>query len=171
MRTKVLLSALGVLALLALGAVASGCGSSDDTSSTSSSSESSESAEAAETADTTAATAPAGGEQLDIKMADYSFTPEDATAKAGSVTINAENIGKMTHELVLAKSNLDPAKLPTASDGSVDEEALDTVDEAADVPPGETGSFTADLQPGSYVMICNLPGHYAAGMYGSLTVK
>jgi uncharacterized cupredoxin-like copper-binding protein len=169
MRIKVLMSALGVLALLALGAVASGCGGSDDSSSTSSSSE--ESSEAAETADTTAATAPAGGEQLNIKMNEYDFIPNDATVKAGSLTINAENVGKMTHELVLAKTNHDPAKLPTANNGEVDEEALDVVDEAADVPPGETGSFTADLEPGSYVMICNLPGHYAAGMYGSLTVK
>ena len=30
---------------------------------------------------------------------------------------------------------------------------------------------TVDLKPGKYAVICNLPGHYAQGMYGSLTVS
>lgn len=163
MRIKFLASMLGVLALLALGAVASGCGGSDDTASSD--------PEASETAATTDATAPAGAATLTVKMNEYNFIPQDAKAKAGETTIEAENVGKMPHELVLAKSDLDPAKLPTSSNGEVDEESLDTVGEAADVAAGDTGSFTVDLQPGSYVMFCNLPGHYAAGMYGSLTVK
>jgi uncharacterized cupredoxin-like copper-binding protein len=166
MRNKFLLIAVGVIALLALGVVASGCGSSDDSASTSS-----ESAESAESSEATTSAPAAGGETLTIKMNEYNFIPADAKAKAGSVTIDAENVGKMPHELVLAKSDLDPAKLPTSSNGEVDEEALDVVGEAPDVAPGDTGSFSADLEPGSYVMLCNLPGHYAAGMYGSLTVK
>lgn len=166
MRIRFLLGALGVLAVLALGAVATGCGDSDDTSSSPS-----ESAEEAETEATTTAPPAAGGETLDIKMNEYNFIPKDAKAKSGTVTIDADNVGKLAHELVLAKSDADPAKLPTSSNGEVDEEALDVVGEAPDVAPGETGSFSADLEPGSYVMICNLPGHYASGMYGSLTVK
>ena len=166
MRIRFLLGAFGVLALLALGAVATGCGGSDDTSSSSS-----ESGEEAEAEATTTAPAAAGGETLTIKMNEYNFIPKDAKAKSGTVTIDAENVGQMTHELVLAKSNLDPAKLPTEDNGEVNEEALDVVGEAPDVAPGDTGSFSADLEPGSYVMVCNLPGHYAAGMYGSLTVK
>jgi uncharacterized cupredoxin-like copper-binding protein len=165
---KFLLSALGVLALLALGAVASGCGSSDSssTSTTSSSSESEESSEAP--GDTTAA---AGAMTVTVKMDEYKFMPDKLTVKSGSNAIEAENVGDMPHELVIAKSDLDPAKLPTTSDGSVDEEALDVIGETGDVEPGQTGVVNADLEPGSYVMICNLPGHYAGGMYGSLTVK
>jgi uncharacterized cupredoxin-like copper-binding protein len=166
MQTRFRLSALGVLVLLALGTFATGCGGTDDTSSSSS-----ESAEEAETEATTTAPPAAGGETLTIKMNEYNFIPNDAKAKSGTVTIDADNVGKLEHELVLAKSDADPAKLPTSSNGEVDEEALDVVGEAPDVAPGETGSFSADLEPGSYVMICNLPGHYAAGMYGSLTVK
>ena len=161
MRMKFLLSALGVLAFLALGAVASGCGSGDDSAATSA-----ETSEAP--ADTTAA---AGAATVSVKMNEFSFVPDELTAKAGATTIEAENVGKMAHELVLAKSDLDPAKLPTNSDGTVDEEALDVVGETGDVEPGETGVVNADLEPGSYVIICNLPGHYAGGMYGSLTVK
>jgi uncharacterized cupredoxin-like copper-binding protein len=37
--------------------------------------------------------------------------------------------------------------------------------------PGKSASHTLMLKPGAYVYICNVPGHYAAGMRGTLTVK
>lgn len=148
---------------LVSGVIATGCGG-DDNDSTSTQ---------AQTA-TTGGGAPEGA-AVEIKMGDYFYDPKDATAKAGSTTINAPNEGKVEHELVLFKTNTDPAKLPTASDGGVDEEKLDAsaqeVGEIPDVEPGETGSGTFDLTPGKYVMFCNLPGHYAQGMYGSVTVS
>ena len=43
--------------------------------------------------------------------------------------------------------------------------------EIADVEAGKTKSATNDLTPGKYAMICNVPGHYEQGMYGSVTAK
>jgi uncharacterized cupredoxin-like copper-binding protein len=90
------------------------------------------------------------------------------------VTIDAPNEGKVEHELVLFKTDMDPAKLPTEAGGAVDEEKLDKVaeeiGEIADVEPGDSKSGQFDLKPGTYVMFCNLPGHYANGMYGSVKV-
>jgi uncharacterized cupredoxin-like copper-binding protein len=124
-----------------------------------------------------AATAGGGAEAtLTIKMGDFYFSPKNATAKAGLTTIEAPNEGAMEHELVLFKTNMNPAKLPTEANGDVDEEKLDeskAADEAgeiADVEPGETKSEEFNLTPGKYVMFCNIPGHYAQGMYGTLTV-
>jgi plastocyanin len=34
-----------------------------------------------------------------------------------------------------------------------------------------TSSFKADLKPGTYTYLCEVPGHFAAGMKGTLTVK
>ncbi len=115
------------------------------------------------------------GKVLEIRMDDYSFSPSDATATAGKVTISAPNDGQVEHELVLAKTDTNPADLPTTADGEVDEAKLEAkgedAGEIADVAPQDTKQGTFKLTPGKYVMFCNLPGHYAQGMYGSLVVK
>jgi uncharacterized cupredoxin-like copper-binding protein len=145
----------GILFVL-VGALAAGCGGGGTT--------------------TTTATqeGQAGATTTEIKLGDFFFDPKNATTKAGSVTIDAPNEGKVEHELVLFKTDMDPAKLPTEAGGAVDEEKLDKVaqeiGEIADVEPGDSKSGQFDLKPGTYVMFCNLPGHYANGMYGSVKV-
>ena len=39
------------------------------------------------------------------------------------------------------------------------------------IAPGDASWVTLALKPGRYELVCNLPGHYANGMYGSLTVQ
>jgi len=36
--------------------------------------------------------------------------------------------------------------------------------------PGASGWVTVTLAPGQYELVCNLAGHYTAGMYAQLTV-
>jgi uncharacterized cupredoxin-like copper-binding protein len=128
---------------------------------------------------TTQAQAPAqpqGGGSLTISMSDYAFSPNAGTTNSGTVKISAPNQGQLPHELVLFKTNKSPGSLPTLSNGEVDEEGLEasgveSPGEIEDVGPGETKSASLKLTPGKYVMICNLPGHYKQGMYGTLTVK
>jgi uncharacterized cupredoxin-like copper-binding protein len=148
-------------ALLAFaGTLMIGCGGSDETTT--------------ETETAAAAGGAAGGKTVEIKMGDYYFDPKDATAKAGTTTIEAPNEGAVEHELVLFKTNMSPGKLPTEASGDVSEEKLDQVaeeaGEIADIESGDTGSEEFNLTPGKYVMFCNLPGHYARGMYGTVTV-
>jgi len=123
-----------------------------------------------------ASSAPAGGPStaagdLNFQMGDLFFKPDSATATAGSVKVSVENVGGSLHEWVLAKTNLAPDALPTLPNGEVDEEQLDSPGEIADIAPGEGGKTTLDLAPGKYVFFCNVPGHYAGGMYGALEVK
>ena len=42
--------------------------------------------------------------------------------------------------------------------------------EIADIAPGQTKVLTATLTAGTYTAMCNLPGHYAAGMHFQFTV-
>ena len=37
-------------------------------------------------------------------------------------------------------------------------------------PPAPRQSLDVSLKAGSYVIICNLPGHYASGMHTAFTV-
>ena len=101
-------------------------------------------------------------------MTEFAFDPKDAVAKKGRVTITAPNDGKVVHELVVLKTDADPAKLPK-KDATVDEST--SVGEIADVEPGSTKKVTLQLAAGKYAILCALPGHYEGGMYGSLTVK
>ncbi|HEY8001501.1 MAG TPA: plastocyanin/azurin family copper-binding protein [Solirubrobacterales bacterium] len=165
---------LAVAGLTSFGAFATGCGSDDETSSTAAAASdeaSGESNEATEEGSATTSAPAAGGETLTIEMGEFYYKPDAVEAKAGTVTIDAPNAGSAPHELVLAKTGDDPARLPTGSDGSVDEEALDVPGEISEVAGGADGTVTLDLDAGKYVIFCNLPGHYSSGMYGSLTVK
>jgi uncharacterized cupredoxin-like copper-binding protein len=115
------------------------------------------------------------GKALTITMGDYSFTPSAVTTSTGPVTITTPNGGQVEHELVLLKTDRSPASLPVKGN-EVDEEGLEakgveTPGEIEEVGPGQTKSGSFKLTPGSYVMICNLPGHFQKGMYGSLSVK
>lgn len=122
-----------------------------------------------------ATTAPTTAAETTITMGDFFFDPKDVTAEAGTVTISAPNEGKVVHELVVFKSDADPASLPV-SGGEIDEDALakegsELVSEIEDVEPGATKEGSFDFTAGKYVMFCNLPGHYEQGMYGSVTVE
>ncbi len=153
-------------ALLIVGLAAAGCG--DDDSST-------EDDDSSAATESTTSTAAVSGESVEIKMGDFYFDPQDVTATAGTVSITAPNEGQVEHELVLFKTNLDPAKLPTDSSGEVDEAKLETEattpGEIEEIAAGDTGEGEFEMTPGKYVMFCNLPAHYAQGMYGSVTVK
>ncbi len=97
----------------------------------------------------------------------------------GKVTFMATNTGSVNHELVVLPlgSNQIVGTRPVQSDGSINEDGSlgeasrscgrDTGDGIA---PGTAGWTTIDLGPGRYELVCNLPGHYAAGMYTQLTV-
>jgi uncharacterized cupredoxin-like copper-binding protein len=155
---------LAILAVpAAAAALVAGCGSSDDPASESASANR-QSAAAAEPA----ATAAANG-RVTVTTTEFAFAPTAITAKAGKLKITLDNKGKIQHELVVLKSGADPASLKVGASGRVSESA--SVGEVSETDAATTKSATLDLKPGTYVYVCNIPGHYADGMYGSLTVK
>ena len=75
------------------------------------------------------------------------------------------------HEMVVAPVT-DPTK-PLAyidNEQRVDEDAVGDKGEVADLDPGKEGKLTIDLAPGTYVLYCNIPGHYMSGMWKVLEV-
>ena len=91
--------------------------------------------------------------------------------KTGRVTIDVKNAAdnNMEHELVVLKTDLADNALPV-SKGTVPEHKLRKVGEVEDIGPGTSKHASFKLAPGHYVLICNKPGHYAAGMHTTLAV-
>src|SRR5579885_2121138 len=92
--------------------------------------------------------------------------------KAGTVLFEVTNVSNdEDHELLLLKTNLKPDQFPVDDSGTrLDEDKLPGIHELGDLTKGETSKHKLVLTPGRYVMFCNEPGHYAAGMWHELIV-
>jgi uncharacterized cupredoxin-like copper-binding protein len=115
----------------------------------------------------------AGGGTIDVTEKDFSIAVSPDSTSSGDLTFEVTNEGPSTHEFVIFKTDLAPDQLPTNEDGEVDEEGegVEHVDEIEDIEPNGDGTLEVTLDAGNYVFICNLPGHYAAGMHTAFTVN
>jgi uncharacterized cupredoxin-like copper-binding protein len=41
----------------------------------------------------------------------------------------------------------------------------------SELDPGKSGALTITLEPGLYLLFCNVPGHFISGMWTTITVK
>lgn len=95
----------------------------------------------------------------------------------GTVSFRVVNAGLLRHELVvlpLIGTRVAGARSPGA-DGTVSEQgslgeasATCSAGPGGGIAAGSLGWVTLQLPAGRYELICNLPGHYAAGMYAEL---
>jgi len=117
---------------------------------------------------------------VDVALQEFSVTPAQDSAPAGSVTFAVTNAGPgEVHEFVVLKTDLAPDALPTDENGAAKEEAegIEGVDEIEDLAVGDSRSLTVDLDPGSYVLVCNIwdpeqqQAHYRLGMRSAFTVS
>ncbi|WP_207343995.1 sulfocyanin-like copper-binding protein [Arthrobacter sp. E3] len=104
---------------------------------------------------------------------------DPATVPHGTVWFLATNRGSITHEMVvlpLPEAQIVGAR-PIGGDGKIDE--MGSLGEASNncaegpgqgILPGGSSWVSITLKPGRYELLCNLPGHYGAGMYTQLTV-
>lgn len=93
--------------------------------------------------------------------------------KPGRVQFQVMNVSTdEDHELLLVKTDLAPADLPTDASGArVDEDKFKGLKELGDVHPGKSRNTTLTLKAGRYVLFCNEQGHFKAGMYTAFTVE
>jgi uncharacterized cupredoxin-like copper-binding protein len=108
-----------------------------------------------------------------VTLADFTITADPDSASAGEVTFDVTNDAEQTHEFVVFQTDLAADQLPTDEGGDVDEAGagVELVDEIEDIEGGSTQSLAVNLDAGSYVLICNLPGHYEQGMHTGFTVS
>jgi uncharacterized cupredoxin-like copper-binding protein len=116
---------------------------------------------------TAVATAPALAHASAVTLSEFNVAPKPAQLANGPVTFNVSNGGTVKHEFVVIKTPKPASDL--LKNGRADETG--NVGEIGGLDPGQTKTLKLDLKAGHYALICNLPGHYAAGQYADLTVK
>ncbi len=124
---------------------------------------------ATESADQTSA----GETTVDVSLDDFAVNLSEATVAAGAVTFNVTNNGtSVPHNLLVVKTDLDADALPVDDAAfMVDEDQVDIAVASEDLDIGAAEEVAADLEPGSYVLICNIPTHYGLGMTTAFTVE
>jgi uncharacterized cupredoxin-like copper-binding protein len=107
--------------------------------------------------------------QVTVDMKEYSVTITPGSIKAGTIKFGIRNVGTMEHEFEIIKTDLAADKLPTdVGSGKAKEDGL--VKQIKSILPNKVATITADLQAGSYVIICNVSGHYQLGMRAAFKV-
>jgi uncharacterized cupredoxin-like copper-binding protein len=117
-----------------------------------------------------------GPQKVDAGLTTYKITLSKNTAKSGQITFHVHNDATdLKHEFVIFKTDLPEDQLPLTPEGAVDEEGqgVTHVDEV-EVEAGEAKDLTVNLEPGRYVIICNINDnneqHYMHGMHTVFTV-
>jgi uncharacterized cupredoxin-like copper-binding protein len=112
---------------------------------------------------------------IPVKLSEYKVALPSTTLTAGVKTLHITNDGAMQHELLVfhPSAPIDPNNLPTDNTGAISEDApgVNKISDGDNINPGGAQTRTVDLtQPGTYVFVCNLPGHYKLGMRTIVTV-
>jgi hypothetical protein len=113
------------------------------------------------------------GPVVPVVLEDYRIKSSVTTVPAGTVNFNIYSKGPSTHELAVFQTTQPADQLPLGDDGlRIDEDSalLREAGELEQVDIGETETFVLRLPPGTYVLVCNMEGHYLGGMYFSLIV-
>lgn len=107
----------------------------------------------------------------------WRLTGEDAglalePIQAGEFRFELQNADGIPHDFVVMRSEGPASNLPVVNGRVSLETAGELVGAITAVNPGgKASSETMDLEPGNYVLFCNVPGHYSGGMYYTLEVK
>ena len=119
---------------------------------------------------------------IPVDLKEWSVLPARADVPAGTITFDASNTGTDAHELVVVRAD-DPAKLPLAADGTVDEGKLPEgafVGEIEPFPAKQHCTGTFQLAAGRYALFCSIleteadgtrENHYANGMRSAFEVR
>lgn len=132
--------AIGPLALAACGGSSTGASSSSSTT------------QGGSTASGSGSVNSTGSTAIIATETEYHIALSEKRAGAGPVTIEANNSGQVTHDLVVNGPAVNNQKTALLS-------------------PGQKATLKLTLQAGTYDIYCDIPGHKQAGMDATLTVS
>jgi uncharacterized cupredoxin-like copper-binding protein len=105
-------------------------------------------------------------------MGGMSVRTNTTSVKAGKITFDVTNLSRsIVHEMIVVAVENPNTPLPyDYNTGQIPGKQVKMLGETGGMEPNAEKTITVDLKPGAYLLICNLPGHYAAGMWTPLTV-
>lgn len=95
----------------------------------------------------------AAGPAVTFRATEFHYNPKEGSAHAGEVVFVVKNEGAIEHNFVIQ----DAGKKKVA--------------EIAIMEPGTITEVRATVAPGTYAILCTLPGHREAGMAATLVVE
>lgn len=109
----------------------------------------------------------------DMSKATMLITADQKTVPAGEVTFQVSNDSKqLVHEMIVSAIGDTTKPLPyLENENRADEDNAGDLGEVSELDPGKGGSLTITLKPGTYLLYCNVPGHYMSGMWTTITAK
>lgn len=97
---------------------------------------------------------------VSVLIKEWSFKASVQTVAAGKVTFVVRNAGKMPHEYLILRTDTPAKALKMRGLKAVETGAVGRIGAFA---AGSVRRLTVNLQPGKYVLLCNMAGHYKAG--------
>ena len=88
---------------------------------------------------------------IHVEAGDMYFEPDAFAAEAGEISFTMDNVGEAIHDLMIAEP--------------------ESTHVIGTTQPGASASGAVRLEPGTYTVICAVPGHLDAGMEATLEVR
>jgi hypothetical protein len=117
---------------------------------------------------------------VQVKLGEYSIIPDSDPVRAGRVVLEVRNSGpQKRHELVIVRGDAPPDGLPLTKDGAAELDGIEVVARVDAQEIGGAAPVDLTMEPGRYIMLCNLvdraadgslEAHYSLRMHSVLTV-
>lgn len=117
--------------------------------------------------------AEAGATAITVKVSEFAFDPNPITVSSGApVELTLVNEGAVEHDFVVEVIPVEDV----TTEGGMGEHEMSGGHEEPDLHVATAAGGTSVLrftptEPGTYQIICSVPGHKEAGMIGELIVK
>ncbi len=113
------------------------------------------------------------GLHANMKMAKMGLNINPKVVAHGMVKFNVTNLASsQIHEVIVARvADENQVLAYDESKNMVDEDTVAALGSVKEIAPNKTASLTVELTPGKYLLYCNVPGHYMAGMWMLMDVQ